>query len=454
MRAPVLVGYGQGFWGDSILGPIRLVREGPLHYLVLDYLAEVTMSILQKQKGRDPRTGYATDFVAMLDRLLPELVAKKIKVVANAGGVNPVACMQAVLELARKKGIRGLKVGIVEGDDVLARVPELVAAGEELRNMDTGAPIATVQDRLLSANVYLGALPIAECLAQGADIVIGGRLTDPALVAGPLLHEFGWSPTDHTRLAHATVAGHIAECGAQCTGGNFTGWREVRDFVRIGYPVIEAHPDGTFFVTKHAGTGGLIDTRTVTSQLLYEMGDPRRYLGPDCVADFTSIRLEQAGPDRVRVSGIEGAAPTGTYKVSASYANGFKAVGELTISGPEALAKARLCAEIVFGRLALDGAVYAEHEKLVELVGSGVCHAGIVPEADPPEIVLRLGVKGPDRRKVDRFGMELVPLVTSGPPGVTGFAGGRPKATEIVSYWPALLGKDKVRTAVRVEAVQ
>jgi hypothetical protein len=453
MRDHVLIGYGQGFWGDSILGPIRLVREGPLHYLVLDYLAEVTMSIMQKLRARDPNAGYATDFVQLLDRILPDLVAKKIKVVANAGGVNPQACMKAVLELARKKGIKGLKVGIIEGDDILARAPELLAQGEELRNMDTGRPLRDVQDKLLSANVYIGVLPIAECLAQGADIVIGGRLTDPALVGGPLMHEFGWRPDEYVKLAHATVAGHIAECGAQCTGGNFTGWREIGDFVRIGYPVIEGHPDGTFFVTKHAGTGGLLDRRTVTSQLLYEMGDPRRYLGPDCTADFTSIRLEDAGQDRVRVLGIHGEKPTDTYKVSCSYSNGYKADGQLTIAGPDALAKARLCAEIVFGRLALDGCTFEPHEKTIELVGSGVCHEGIVPVTDPPEVVLRIGVKHQDQRKVNRFGMELVPLVTSGPPGVTGFAGGRPKATDVVSYWPALLKKDKVKTSVRVETV-
>ena len=452
MRDKVLIGYGQGFWGDSILGPIRLVREGPLHYLVLDYLAEVTMSIMQKLRSRDPNAGYATDFVALLDRILPDLVAKQIKVVANAGGVNPQACMRAVLDLAKKKGIAGLKVGIIEGDDILARVPELVGQGEALKNMDSGRPISDVQGELLSANVYIGARPIAQCLALGADIVIGGRLTDPALVTGPLMHEFGWRDDEYSKLAHGTIAGHIAECGAQCTGGNFTGWREITDFVRIGYPVIEGHPDGTFFVTKHDGTGGLVDRRTVTSQLLYEMGDPRRYLGPDCVADFTSIQLEDAGKDRVRVFGIRGEKATDTFKVSCSYANGYKADGQLTISGPDALAKAKLCAEIVFGRLALDGCAFEPHEKTIEFVGSGVCHEGIVPELDAPEIVLRLGVKNQDAKKVNRFGMELVPLVTSGPPGVTGYAGGRPKATDVVSYWPALLDKAKVKTTVRVES--
>ncbi|MCB9879241.1 MAG: DUF1446 domain-containing protein [Planctomycetes bacterium] len=451
MRDKVLIGYGQGFWGDSILGPVRLVQEGPLDYLALDYLAEVTMSIMQKLKGRNPQAGYATDFVKMLERTLPTIADKGIKVLANAGGVNPQACLEAVLELARKQGIKGLKVGVIEGDDVLARVPELVASGHAMKNMDDGRPLSDVQDKLLSANAYIGAFAIADCLAAGAQIVIAGRVTDPALVGGPMIHEFGWSPTDYDKLAGATVAGHIAECGAQCTGGNYTNWREVRDFVRIGYPVIEASPDGTFVVTKHDGTGGLVSRNTVVSQLLYEMGDPQNYLGPDCSADFTSAKIEEIGKDRVRVSGVKGKAPTPTYKVSLSYQNGYKAVGQLTVAGPDALQKAKLCADIVWGRLALDGCTFQDHEKIVEFVGAGVTHAGILESNDPPEVVLRLGVKCGDKKKVDRFGSEMVPLVTSGPPGVTGFAGGRPKATDIVGYWPALLDKNQVKTTVRVE---
>ena len=282
MSDKIRIGYGQGFWGDSILGPVRLVREGPLDYLTLDYLAEVTMSIMQKLRSRNPQAGYATDFVKMLDRILPDLAEKNIKVIANAGGVNPHACLEAVLELARSKGIQGMKVGIVEGDDILTRIPELLQQGESLDNLDDGRKLAEVQDRILAANVYIGAFSVAECLAQGAQIVIGGRITDPALVAGPMIHEFGWQRTDYDKLAASTVAGHIAECGAQCTGGNFTDWRAVEDYVRIGYPVIEAEPSGEFVLTKHDGTGGLVTRETVISQLLYEMGDPNRYLGPDC----------------------------------------------------------------------------------------------------------------------------------------------------------------------------
>ena len=453
-RDTVLVANGQGFWGDSILGPVRLVREGPLDYLTLDYLAEVTMSILQKLRSRDPEAGYATDFVRLIDRILPELVEKRIRVVANAGGVNPRACMRAVLKVAEKHRLKGVAVGIVEGDDVYPRLDELLASGEELLNMDTGEPLASVRDRVTSANVYLSAFPIAQALDQGAQIVITGRGTDPGLVLGPLIHEFGWKPSDHDRLAAGTIAGHVVECGAQCTGGNFTDWRRIPDMARIGYPIVEARADGSFVITKHEGTGGIVDESTVAHQLAYEMGDPRAYLGPDVSADFTSFRMAQDGKDRVRIDGVRGAPPTPTYKVSISYDDGWKASGQLTISGPDALEKAKLCEEIVWKRLALDGFSYAPEERLVEFVGANVCHAGIAGAENgaPSEVVLRMGVKGPDRAKVDRFGMELVPLVTSGPPGVTGFAGGRPKATEIIGFWPALVGKDKI--VPRVEVVR
>ncbi|MCP3917567.1 MAG: DUF1446 domain-containing protein [bacterium] len=448
----VLVANGQGFWGDSILGPVRLVNEGPLHYLTLDYLAEVTMSIMQKLHARDPSKGYATDFVQLIDRILPQLIEKNIRVVANAGGVNPRACRDAVMEVIDKHGISGIKVAVVEGDDIMGRLDELMDAGEEFRNMDTGEPLSTVRDRVTSANVYLGAFPIAEALDAGAQIVITGRGTDPGLVIGPLIHEFGWGSEDWDKLAAGTVAGHIVECGAQCTGGNYTDWRRIKDMARIGYPVIEAHPDGSFFVTKHEGTGGAVDRSTVAHQLAYEMGDPAEYMTPDVVADFTSFELTDLGGDRVGITGVRGAPATPTYKVSMSYQDGWKSVGQLTVSGPDALEKARLCSDIVWERLAMDGFEYADEEKLIEFVGANVCHAGIpVPGAEEPsEVVLRLGVKGPDRKKVNRFGSELVPLVTSGPPGVTGFAGGRPKATEIIGYWPALLSKELVETTVSV----
>jgi hypothetical protein len=453
-REKVLVANGQGFWGDSLLGPLRLVNEGPLDYLTLDYLAEVTMSIMQKLKSRDPNTGYATDFVKMVQRVLPKCQEKGIKIICNAGGVNPQACRNAVANVIKELGMTGVRIGIIEGDDILADLPQLIASGEALKNMDTGEPLLDHVNRVQSANVYIGAGPIVEALQQGADIVLCGRATDPSLVLAPLIHEFGWPMEDFDLMAAGTVAGHIVECGAQCTGGNLTDWRSVPNMAKIGYPVIEAKSDGSFAVTKHPGTGGLVTRETVTSQLVYEMGDPSRYITPDCIADFTSIELSQETGERVRVAGVTGSAPTDTYKVSISYHDGYKIVGQLTIAGPDAIEKAELCAAIVFERSAMDGVNIPPEQRLIELVGTNVCHAGIAPAPEEPaEVVLRIGAKGADKASLNRLGMEIVPLVTSGPPGVTGFAGGRPKASDIISYWPALISKSRIKTTVSVEEV-
>lgn len=450
----VRIANGQGFWGDSLLGPVRLVEEGPLDYLTLDYLSEVTMSIMQKLKSRDPDAGYATDFVRLLKRILPRCKAHGIKIIANAGGVNPKGCLAAIKQVAAEQGLQGLRIGIVEGDDIFNDIDRLTAAGEAFDNMDTGEALASVHDRLTSANVYIGAKPIADALAQGADVVVTGRSTDPSLSVAPMIHEFGWSMTDYDRLAGATVMGHILECGAQCTGGNFSRWREVPNFARIGYPVAEASADGSFVITKHDGTGGLVSTETVTSQLLYEMGDPKRYLGPDCTTDFTTINIAQDGENRVRIDGVQGSAPTDTYKVSATYADGFKIAGQLVVTGPDAEERARLCADIIFERLALHGAPVAPEDRFVEIFGTNVCYEGIVPApANPGEVLLRVGARGADRKKLDILGRELAPLVTSGPPGLTGFAMGRPRASEVFGYWPALMDKSKIETRVTVEEV-
>ena len=444
---------GQGFWGDSIDAPVRLIEEGPLDYLTLDYLAEVTMSIMQKLKRRDPTQGYATDFVDLVRRILPAVRERGIRVIANAGGVNPEACRAALVEVAREQGAAGLRIGTVQGDDILDRLDELAAAGVTLDNLDDGRPLSEIRDRVLSANVYIGSFAIAEALRQGAQIVVSGRSTDPGLVLSPLIAEFGWEAGQWDLLAAGTVAGHIVECGAQCTGGNFSRWWEVEGWDRIGYPVLEVSPDGTFVVTKHPGTGGLVTADTVSEQLVYEMGRPDRYITPDCVVDFTSIRLEQQGRDRVRVFGIRGSDATDSFKVSISYLAGYKATGQLTISGPDARAKAKICADALWGRLRQAG--YAFEDTSTEFLGVDSCHGATAPEPDVVnEVVLRVGVRDPDRAKVDRFGRELAPLVTSGPPGVTGFAGGRPKANEVLGFWPALIPKQQVHTQVTVEQVR
>lgn len=448
----VRIANGQGFWGDSIDAPVRLVEAGGIDYLTLDYLAEVTLSIMQKQRRKDPDLGYATDFVDLMKRVLPQLKAKGIRVVANAGGVNPEACRTAVLEVARKLGVTGLRIATVTGDDVLTRLPEFQAQGLKLANMDTGEGLFDAPREILSANVYLQTQALVEALDTGADIVLTGRCTDPGLTLAPLIHEFRWAADDWNRLAAGTVAGHILECGAQSTGGNFTRWWEVPELWNVGYPIAECSEDGTFILTKHAGTGGMVTVDTVSEQLVYEMGDPHNYLTPDVVADFTSIRLEQAGPDRVRVSGVTGKPRTPFLKVSGAYLKGYKATGQLTLCGPRALEKARLCADIVWKRLKAAGFEF-EHTD-AEFLGASTVHAGMAgaPE-DPAEIVLRLSVKDPDRKKVERFGREIAPLVTAGPAGVTGFAGGRPKAQEIVAYWPALLPRELVAWTVSVQEI-
>ncbi|HEX2254021.1 MAG TPA: acyclic terpene utilization AtuA family protein [Thermoanaerobaculia bacterium] len=447
----IRVGNGQGFWGDNVDAPVELLRGGPIDYIGMDYLAEVTLSIMMRQKLRDPRLGYATDFIDFVRRVLPEIRERGVRILSNAGGLNPHACRERIFEVARELGVHGVRVGVVEGDDVLPRLGELVAAGHELANMDTGEPIHPVVERMTSANAYLGARPVVSALDQGAHIVLCGRVTDTALTLAPLIHEHGWAEDDWDRLAAGTIAGHILECGPQCTGGNFSRWWEVPDLWNVGYPLVEAHEDGTFVVTKHAGTGGMVTVETVAEQLLYEMGDPREYITPDVVADFTSIRLEPDGPDRVRVSGIQGRPKTPFLKISASHLAGFKTSGQITLSGPRAVEKARLCAELVWKRLERAGVTFTEDQRCEELVGLGATLPGVFAAPDdPPEVVLRLGVRDPDRDKVNRFGKEIAPLVTSGPPGVTGFAGGRPKAQEVVAYWPALLAREEVEERLDV----
>ena len=448
----VRIANGQGFWGDSLEAPVEQVRRGPLDYLTLDYLAEVTMSILQKQRSRDPKAGYARDFVEMIARVLPDLVEKKIRVIANAGGVNPAACRDAVLDVARKQGIN-IKVATVAGDDLMPRLDDYLSRGVALKNMETGEPLSIIRDRVQSANVYFGAFPVAEALDRGADIVITGRVTDTGLALAPMVHEFGWKRDDWDKLSAGTIAGHTVECGAQCTGGNCqVDWDTIPNMTDIGYPIIEAEPDGTFTITKHAGTGGRVTVDSITEQLLYEMGDPREYITPDCVADFTTIHLEQRGPDRVRFSGIKGRPATEFYKVSVSYSAGFKAIGNLVYAWPDAYKKAKASDQILRQRLAHLGLKFDAMR--TEFVGANACHG--IPSAEPApeiephlaEVVMRIGVRSNDRAAVERFTKELAPLALNGPPVVTGFGSGRPKVEEIVAYWPALIPKREVAPEV------
>jgi hypothetical protein len=452
MRNKIRIAAGQGFWGDLPDAPVRQVEGGPIDYLMLDYLAEVTMSIMQKQRSRDPSAGYAKDFVPLMKQILPACVERNIRVTANAGGVNVEGCANAVREVARELGLDGkVRIGIVTGDDIMAKLDELLDRGIELTNMDTGAPLSAVRDRIQSANVYLGAGPMLEALNLGAQIVITGRATDTGLTLAPLMHEFGWAADDWNMIAAGTIAGHIIECGAQCSGGNCQyEWRSIPNLAAVGFPIVEASPDGTFVITKHERTGGWVIIPSVKEQLVYEMGDPHSYITPDCIADFTTVQLEYEGRDRVRVFGIEGRPATDTFKVSISYSAGYKAVGTLIYSWPEAYDKAVAADKIL--RMRLDRLGLRFDQILTEFVGANATHGPLAgpPSPDLPEVQLRVGVRSEDRNAVERFTKEIAPLVLTGPPGVTGFAGGRPKVEEIVAYWPALMPKTEITPQVEV----
>jgi hypothetical protein len=454
----IRIANAQGFWGDSLEAPLEQLRGGPIDYLTLDYLAEVTMSILQKQFSRDPQAGYARDFVQTIERGAKEIVTRGVKVVANAGGVNPETCAAAVTAALKRAGYAGrMKIGIVTGDNILSRLPDFVGRGSALgsvalKNMDTGEPIESILSRVRSANVYLGAFPIAEALGQGAQIVVTGRCSDIALSLGPEIHEFGWKPDDWDFLAAGAVGGHAIECGAQATGGNCQfDWEKIPNMASIGYPILEAEPDGRFAITKHPGTGGRVSVAGVTEQLIYEIGDPRAYVTPDVIADFTSIQLKQAGADRVQFWGIKGKPATEFYKVSISYTAGFKAVGTMTYGWPDAYKKARAADRILRTRLERLGLKF--EAILSEFVGANACHGEALsgePSPDLAEVTFRVGVRGPDPGAIERFTRELAPLALNGPPVVTYPSGGRPKIEEIVAYWPALIPKSEVAAKVTI----
>jgi hypothetical protein len=451
MKQPIRIASGQGFWGDLLTAPRVQVTKGPVDYLVMDYLAEVTMSIMQKQKRRNPALGYAKDMVPLIEDILPDCLERKVKIITNGGGVNPHACAEAILNSARKIGIKKMTIGIVSGDDILAHIDELRSRGIAFRNMETGDDVSTIADRLSSANVYFGAFPIVEALRKGADVVITGRTTDTGLTLAPMIYEYNWKEDDWDKLAAGTIAGHIMECGGQATGGNFSAdWKRVHGLENIGFPITEAYPDGGIVITKHKGTGGLVSRQTVKEQLLYEIGNPKNYITPEVIADFTTIQLSDDGPDRVKMTGVRGRPCTDTYKVSMSYADGYTAVSTLTYTWPDALEKAKAADRILRERLKnLD----LEFEEIrTEFVGINACHDHLASIPDPiNEVVLRIGVRGKDYESVERFGKEIAPLILTGPPSVTGFAGGRPKPGEVITFWPALIPKNVVEPSITIE---
>jgi len=432
------IGNGCGFWGDNLDAPIRLVRDGKLDVLTLEYLAELTMSILALQKQKDASAGYATDFLNVLERLAPELRKQpSLKIVTNAGGMNARSCGEKAKAILAKHDLKK-KIAIVEGDDLFPDLDRLIAAGHEFRNLDTGEPLTSILPRVVSANAYLGAEPIAAALSASAEIVITGRVADASLTVGPAVHAFGWNWNDWNRLSMATAAGHLIECGAQVTGGIWTNWKDAPDLANVGYPFIDFEANGDFVAGKPEGSGGVVNLETVREQLLYEVGDPAAYLTPDVVADFASLTLEDVGTDRIRVSqGIGKPAPP-SYKVSIAYRDGWASSGTLVLCGPDAVSKAKAAGRMLLDRLAAID--MAPQRSNTETLGAGVLTPGIA-SADPPELVLRVAVHDERRAVVERFTKEFAPLVTSGPPGVTGYTSGRPPVREVFAYWPALLDR-------------
>jgi hypothetical protein len=446
MSKVVRIGGASGFWGDSSVGAPQLVTAGHVDYLVFDYLAELTMSILAAARGKDPELGYATDFVTVtMKSILRDVVDQGIRVISNAGGINPQGCARAIAALAAEQGIH-VKIAVVRGDDVMGLVPDLREEG--VKEMQSFAPLPA---RVLTANAYLGALPVKQALDEGAQIVITGRCVDSAVTLGALMHEFRWAADDYDRLAQGSLAGHIIECGCQATGGLHTDWEAVPDWAHIGYPIVECHSDGGFVATKPAGTGGLVNTAVIAEQMLYEIGDPRRYLLPDVGCDFTAVKLEQIGEHRVRVRGARGLAPGPAYKVSATYVDGFRCSAQLTIVGMDAARKARRTGEAILERtreLFAQQGLPDYSRTHIEVIGSEEGNYG--PHARTREVreaVLRVAVMHPQKAALELFAREVAPAGTSWSPGTTG-ADGRPRPTPAIKQFAFLLDKSRVEPQV------
>ncbi|MGU9855204.1 acyclic terpene utilization AtuA family protein [Pseudomonas sp. LF245] len=436
MRDTVRIGCASAFWGDTCTAAAQLVHGGALDYLVFDYLAEVTMSILAGARMKDPQAGYATDFVEVLTPLLADIQRQGIRVISNAGGIHPQACAAALQAACDKAGI-ALKIAVLLGDDLQPELKKL----HGITDMFNGAPLPPV---CVSANAYLGAPGIAAALELGADIVITGRVVDSAVVSGALVHAFAWSWHDYDRLAQAALAGHIIECGAQCTGGNFTDWRDVPDYAHIGFPIVEVSADGAFTVSKVAGTGGLISELSVAEQLLYEIGDPRAYLLPDVICDFSQVTLQQQGENRVHLHGAKGLPPTDQYKVSATYPDGFRCTASCLISGIDAVAKAERVSQAIIDKTAelfsqRGWAPYTEVN--IELLGSEATYGAHARRHDCREVVVKLAVRHPNKQALVLFAREIAQAATGMAPGLTGIVGGRPTVYPLIRLFSFLVDK-------------
>lgn len=444
MKDVVRIGCGAGFWGDSSEGPKQLVESGEIDYLVLDYLAEITMSLLAKARSKDPNAGYATDFPSVVASLASKLKSDKVKVVTNAGGVNPQACKRAIEDKLKALGIE-LKIAIVTGDDLLPRAADFA----DVKEMFSGAAMPA---KLWSMNAYLGAFPIAHALESGADIVLTGRCVDSALVLGPLIHEFAWAADDYDKLSAGSLAGHIIECGAQATGGASTDWELVADdWDRMGFPIAICKADGSFITTKPANTGGRVTPETIAEQIVYEIGDPAAYLLPDVSCDWRHVQLKQVGDDRVEVTGARGAAPGDQYKVSATYQDGFRVSATMMIGGVDAVRKAEAVGAAILKRtrtlFAQRGlADYTRTD--VEVLGSEANWGANARRRDAREVILKISAQHADKTALDIFGREFIPPATAMVQGITGFAGGRPTPSPMVRLFSCLVPKNAVTIEV------
>ena len=444
------IGNAQGFWGDQIDAPANLIRQAPdLDYLTLDYLSEVSMSIMSIQQEKDPTAGYARDFVDVVASLVPHWKqGLSFRVITNAGGLNPEGCAKSCLEVLRKSGLGDKKIAVVLGDNALQQLRSDVN-NPLFRNLDTGDPLSKIDKDLTTATAYLGAKPIVEALSRSADIVITGRCADPSMTVGACAFHYRWGWDQYDELAGATVAGHLIECGTQVTGGISSNWLRLERKTNIGFPIAEVDEKGNCVITKPAETDGIVDEQTVKEQLLYEIEDPGNYLSPDVNVSFLSLELEEAGKDRIRISGAKGTPPRETLKISATYRDGFKAEGLLTIVGDEVALKARLCGEILLERIRRAG--FMLEQSRVECLGAGDATLGAAGiQNDLKECVMRVCVKDHRRTAVERFTKEVASLVASGPQGVTGYTTGRPKVRPVFGFWPCLARKADIRTTVKV----
>lgn len=452
----VKIGGGQAFYGDDIRPSIEMAQRTPgLNYIACDCLSELTLAILQKDKLRDPKRGFALDMLALMPKLLPIARQKGIKIITNGGGMNPLAARDAVAEIARKVGLVGFKIAVVTGDDILARLDELLAQGYPLANLDSGENLTEqeIRNRIVNANAYLGADVVCRALQTGADVVITGRVTDSALFLGPLLYEFGWAADDWDLLAQGIVCGHLLECAGQVAGGNFAGgWRNVPDLENLGYPLAEVSADGSFVITKTPDSGGLISFDTVREQLLYEVLDPRSYITPDVVADFSTVRLEDLGQNRVRVSGASGQPPPASLKVCIGYEDGWLGEAQVIYSWPDALEKAQTAARLLQARL--ERAKLRCNELRIDYIGYNGLHGPLAPLPDEPnEIILRVAAHTGEQSEAEKVFRELVPLGLNGPPTAAG-VGSRPRPRELLTLWPCLLPREAVEPFVTIEVLE